>query len=165
MEILKEMCLDSGQWVYHCRSLHQLGMYFDFGGVRLGLRDLSTEGAHEMSIHVQVRVGVEWINDFHPEACQQNNLSYCDDQVVGFYNHMGSHGHVKVFNWGDDNAWETDFRHPDFGGDSLNWSDDVHFCMVNDHGGNSANIVSFFSPRRTRIAPCLPPRCGSARRT
>jgi hypothetical protein len=97
-----------------------------------------------MSIHVHVRVGVEWINDFHPTTCHQNDLSYCDDQVVGFYNHMGSHGHVQVFNWGDDNAWETDFRHPDFGGDSLNWSDDVHFCMVNDHGGNSANIVSFY---------------------
>lgn len=32
----------------------------------------------------------------------------------------------------------------DFGRDSLNWSDDVHFCMVNDHGGNSDNIVSFY---------------------
>ena len=97
-----------------------------------------------MGIHVQVRVGVEWINNFHKDKCQQNDLSYCDDQVEGFYNHMGDHGHVKVFDWGNDNAWETDFRHPDFGGDSLNWSDDVHFCMVNDHGGNSANIVSFF---------------------
>ena len=96
-----------------------------------------------MSIRVHVRVGVEWVNDFHNDSCEQNDLSYCDDQVVGFYNHMGSHGHVKVFNWGNDNAWETDFRHPTFGGDSLNWSDDVHFCMVNDHGGNNANVVSF----------------------
>lgn len=96
-----------------------------------------------MSIHVTVRVGVEWVNDFHADTCEQNDLSYCDDQVEGFLDHMGSHGHVKVFDWGNDNAWETDFRHPDFGGDSLNWSDNVHFCMVNDHGGNSNNVVSF----------------------
>jgi hypothetical protein len=92
---------------------------------------------------IQVRVGVEWVNNFHSDACHQNDLSYCDDQVEGFYNHMGNHGHIKVFDWGNDNAWETDFRHPDFGGDSLNWSDDVHFCMVNDHGGNANNVVSF----------------------
>jgi hypothetical protein len=94
-----------------------------------------------MAIHVRVRVGVEWVNNFHADACKQADLSYCDDQAVGFYDHMGNHGHTKVFNWGNDNAWETDFRHPDFGGDSLNWSDDVHFCLVNDHGGNWDNVV------------------------
>jgi len=97
-----------------------------------------------MSIHVSVRVGVEWINNFHEGNCQQNELSYCDDQVEGFYNTMGDNDHVKVFDWGNDNAWETDFRHPDFGGDSLNWSDNVHFCMVCDHGGNADNIASFY---------------------
>jgi hypothetical protein len=103
-----------------------------------------------MSIHVTVRVGVEWVNDFHNDDCKQADLSYCDDQVVGFLNHMGNHGHTKVFNWGNDNAWETDFRHPDFGGDSLNWSDDVHFCMVNDHGGNDGTNASFaFSKAHT----------------
>ena len=114
--------------------------------------DTPKEGS-AMSINVRVRVGVEWINDFHKDSCQQNDLSYCDDQVVGFYNHMGNHGHTKVFDWGNDNAWETDFRHPDFGGDSLNWSDDVHFCMVNDHGGNSSNVVSFwFSKAHTQCS-------------
>jgi hypothetical protein len=94
-----------------------------------------------MSIHVTVRVGVEWINNFHADACQQNSLSYCKAQAEGFYNHMGSHGHTRVFDWGNDNAWETDFRHPDFGGDSLNWSDDVHFCFYDDHGGNWGNVL------------------------
>ena len=39
---------------------------------------------------IQVRVGVEWVNNFHSDACHQNDLSYCDDQVEGFYNHMGT---------------------------------------------------------------------------
>ena len=48
-----------------------------------------------MAINVRVRVGVEWINDFRDDACRQSDLSYCDDQVVGFLNAMGDHGHVK----------------------------------------------------------------------
>ena len=62
-----------------------------------------------------VSVGVEWINNFHDGACSQNQLEYMDTHAAGFQNAMVSHGHVKVFDWGDDNAWETDFRHPDFG--------------------------------------------------
>jgi hypothetical protein len=96
-----------------------------------------------MGINVKVSVGVEWVQDFHKDACQQHDLSYTRSQAEGFYNHMGSHGHLQLFDWGDDNAWETDFRSPDFGGDSLNWSDNVNFCLVDDHGGNSDNVVSF----------------------
>ena len=61
---------------------------------------------------IPVCVGVEWINTFHSGACNQNNLSYRDDHAEGFYNHMDSHGHLKIFHWGNDNAWETDLRHP-----------------------------------------------------
>jgi hypothetical protein len=56
---------------------------------------------------------------------------------------MVSHGHSSVFDWGNDNAWETDFRNPAFGGggDALNWSDNVNFCYFADHGGNWSNIL------------------------
>ena len=94
-----------------------------------------------MPVNVSVRVGVEWIDTFHAEACKQANLSYCDDQAEGFYNAMGSHGHTKVFDWGQDNAWETDFTAPRAGGDSRNWSDDVHFCLYDSHGGNWDNAL------------------------
>ncbi len=88
-----------------------------------------------------VRFGVEWVNTFHNDACQQNNLSYRDDHANGFCNKMKAKGHTQVYNWGNDNAWEKDFRHPDFGGDSLNWLDNVHFCFYSDHGGNWSNIM------------------------
>lgn len=88
-----------------------------------------------------VRVGAEWINTFHSGPCAQDNLSYRDDHAVGFYNEMKSHGHTGVFCWGEDNAWETDFRHPSFGGDSLNWTDNVHFVFYSDHGGNWSNTM------------------------
>lgn len=89
-----------------------------------------------MSANVKVRVGAEWINTFHDDACKQGNLSYRDDRAIEFCNEMQERGHDKVFCWGNDNAWERDFRHPDYGGDSLNWIDNVHFLFYSDHGGN-----------------------------
>jgi Family of unknown function (DUF6345) len=94
-----------------------------------------------MGVNLQVRVGVEWIDTFHNDGCKQSNLSYCDDQAEGFYNTMGGHGHVRVFDWGQDNAWETDFTAPSFGGDSRNWTDNVHFCFYDSHGGNWDSVL------------------------
>jgi hypothetical protein len=90
-----------------------------------------------------VSVGVEWINDFHSDACNQNQLVYMNTHAEGFQQAMVSHGHSAAFDWGDDNAWETDFRNPAFGsgGDALNWSDNVNFCYFADHGGNWSNIM------------------------
>jgi len=86
-----------------------------------------------------VRTGVEWINTFSG-PCKQNNLSNRANDAEGFQNAMASHGHTRVFDWGDGNAWETDFRAPAFGGDALDWSDNVHFCYFADHGGNSGSV-------------------------
>ncbi len=94
-----------------------------------------------MSTTVKIRVGAEWIQDFHNDPCAQNNLSYRRTHADDFCNQMVAHGHTKVFEYGDDNCWETDFRHPSFGngGDSLNFSDNVHMCYYSDHGGNWNN--------------------------
>lgn len=91
---------------------------------------------------LKVSVGVEWAQRFHPGACNQTDLSWTADQAQGFYNHMGANGHTQIFNWGDDNAWETDFTHPAFGGDSLNWSDNVDFCFFDSHGGNNGTRLN-----------------------
>lgn len=87
-----------------------------------------------------VRAGIEWINSF-TDACKATGLSYCDDTAVGFLNAMKSRGHTEVFNWGNSNAWETDFRDPDFGGDDTNWIDNVDFAHFSSHGGTSAENV------------------------
>lgn len=86
-----------------------------------------------------IKVGVEWVNTYH-SPCVQNNLSYRDDHAVGFANKMVQKGHTLVFNWGNDNAYEKDFRHPDYGGDSLNWVENVHFVFYSGHGGNWDDI-------------------------
>ncbi len=90
-----------------------------------------------------ISVGVEWINTFHGDACSQNQLIYMNTHAEGFLNSMVAKGHTWGFDWGNDNAWETDFRNPASGGggDALNWSDNVNFCYFADHGGNWSNIL------------------------
>jgi hypothetical protein len=84
-----------------------------------------------------VRVGVEWVNLFHHDDpdCRQPDLRYSDALAESFLMGMRSFGHDDVFDWGNDNAWSSDFDHPDFGGDSLRWSDNVHLCFFAGHGG------------------------------
>jgi hypothetical protein len=84
-----------------------------------------------------VRVGVEWVGRFHHDGkeCDYIDLPSTGPVAEGFYQAMGSFGHDLIFNWGNDNAWSSDFDHPDFGGNSLNRIDNVHFCYFAGHGG------------------------------
>jgi Family of unknown function (DUF6345) len=90
--------------------------------------------------------GVEWIDHFH-DPCSQVNLSYRGKHALDFQNNMAAVGHKAVYAWGDDNAWETDFRDYAFGGDSYHpigpftGSEDVEFCYFASHGGNWSNIM------------------------
>jgi hypothetical protein len=91
-----------------------------------------------MAITLAVRVGVEWIETFPPEtqSCGiQWNLSHQRDQAAGFLGAMMGHGHQKIFHYAEKDVWPTDFEHPSFGGDSLNYIDNVHFFYYADHGG------------------------------
>jgi hypothetical protein len=87
-----------------------------------------------------VSLGVEWINNF-PDPCDQNELSYCDETSVGFYNGMISRGHLGRFNWGNSNAWERDFRDTVNGGDDHNWIDNVDFAHFSSHGSCSTTNI------------------------
>jgi hypothetical protein len=81
-------------------------------------------------------VGVEWVNNYHGTA---PNLAACDDDAGGFYNALGNKGWTKVFNWGDDNAWEEDFKSPEKpgGGTDTSWADNVDFAYFSGHGNQS----------------------------
>lgn len=87
-----------------------------------------------------MEVGVEWINNF-PAPCTQNTLSFCDETSVGFLNGMVSRGHTSVFNWGDGNAFETDFREASLGGNDGNWLDRVDIAHFSSHGSTGADNV------------------------
>lgn len=78
-------------------------------------------------------VGVEWVNQYHGFA---GELSACDDDAVGFYDTMGARGFTKSFNWGNDNAWEQDFKSPEKpgGGTDTSYADNVDFVYFSGHG-------------------------------
>ncbi len=100
-----------------------------------------------------VRTGVEWINTFSGLCTPGSNLSNRANVAEGFQDAMASQGNPAIFDWGDTNAWETDFRSPANGGDSTDWSDDVNFCYFADHGGNSSNV--FYIGFTARHNNCL----------
>jgi hypothetical protein len=77
-------------------------------------------------------VGVEWINNYD---C--HNPLGCEDQdAEGFYYELVNHdGWVGNFNWGDQNAWEQDFKRPDKGGTADYWVDATDFVYFTGHGG------------------------------
>ncbi len=111
------------------------------------------------------RVGVEWIEAYHeagPPCRPEADLHYLGHIAWSFLAAMGSFGHHEVFNWGNTNAWSSDFDHPDFGGDSLNWSDNVHFCYFAGHGresgfeGKRVQALAFSSNHTPpNLAPCF----------
>jgi hypothetical protein len=82
-----------------------------------------------------ISVGVEWVNNFSA-PCVNDDLVNRAECAEGFLDAMTARGFTSMFDWGDGNAWETDFRSNDNGGDALDWSDAVNFCYFADHGVN-----------------------------
>jgi hypothetical protein len=90
-----------------------------------------------------VSVGVEWVQDFPSTGCIEDQLAPDpQNNAEGFLSSMVETGNLSLFDWGDNNAWATDFIAPVFGGDSLNWSDNVNFCYFADHGVNDGTTMS-----------------------
>ncbi len=83
-------------------------------------------------------VGADWVNDYHGWA---NGLSACDDDTVGFYNVMKSKGWAGSFCWGNDNAWEKDFKSVAKGGSDDKMSDNADLVYFSGHGNTSGFYV------------------------
>jgi hypothetical protein len=78
------------------------------------------------------RVGIEWCEDY---AGDNNDLKYQNEEAEGFYNTISG---TKVFNWGNNLAWDQDFEEsgvgsPSAGTDSV-WADDVDIVYFCGHG-------------------------------
>lgn len=90
-------------------------------GLLLGALGVGCHGAHE--------VGVEWINICSP--CGNDNLDCRDNVAVDFYNILKAHGYRGLFNFGNANAWESDFKEPN----DRYWIDACDIVYHADHGG------------------------------
>lgn len=83
-------------------------------------------------------VGVEWCNLYHGSA---PDISGTAASAQGFKNKMQSlPAWSSRFDWGNDAAWEQDFKHagaPGGGTDSY-WVDNVHFAFFAGHGSSGS---------------------------
>ncbi len=78
------------------------------------------------------RVGIDWIDKYHGRA---QDTKHRKDNAEGFYNTINA---VKVYEWGDDLAWDTDFEQlgagsPSAGGD-VAYADNVDLAFFSGHG-------------------------------
>jgi hypothetical protein len=83
-------------------------------------------------------VGVEWCNLYHGSA---PNISGTDASAQGFKNHIQSlPGWSSRFDWGNDNAWEEDFKFTSApgGGTDPFWADNVNFAFFAGHGSSGS---------------------------
>lgn len=78
------------------------------------------------------RVGIDWVDKYHGRA---QDTKHRRENAEGFYNAISA---VKVYNWGDDSAWDTDFEQsgagsPSSGSDTL-YADNVDMAFFSGHG-------------------------------
>ncbi len=87
-------------------------------------------------------VGVEWVENYGP--CGFGNLPGLRTDAESFYNALGNIGWTKSFDWGDGNAWESDFEKSSVGGSDYYYGDAVDFAYFTGHG--SPDAFYFGSP-------------------
>lgn len=82
------------------------------------------------------RVGVEWVMNYHDPS---HNLGLTKADAEGFYNWLGIWGWQKTFDWGNDAAWEKDWRDCTLGGIDCGLGvDRAEFTFFSGHGSPSA---------------------------
>jgi len=84
-------------------------------------------------------VGVEWVG-----LSYEARLTNSESDAGRFYHHMSTTGgYSQEFNWGEWNAWESDFRATENDGNDSEWIDAVDMVYYKGHGNPGA--ISFTS--------------------
>jgi hypothetical protein len=117
-------------------------------------------------------VGVEWIMNYHDPA---HNLSLTKADAEGFYNWLGALGWAKKFDYGNDSAWERDWRDCTLGGGDCTFGVErtqfayfsghgspasFYFGIAKDYGGAWAGNARFQNVRWAAFSSCQTVRAG-----
>jgi hypothetical protein len=124
------------------------------------------------AVSANPRIGVEWVMNYHNP---QLNLGQTQPDAEGLYNWLGSIGWSKSFDYGNDAAWEKDWRdcslggidctlgvdHADFAyfsghGSPSSW----YFGVARDYGGAWAGNARFQNVRWAAFSSCQTVRAG-----
>jgi hypothetical protein len=99
-------------------------------------RSLSPEVSAPAAPDATMRVGVEWVLNYHNP---KSNLGLTKADAEGFYNWLGIWGWQRTFDWGNDAAWEKDWRDCTLGGIDCGLGvDRAEFTFFSGHGSPSA---------------------------
>ena len=88
-------------------------------------------------------IGVEWVGQYvgtGAPAANFGNLDTVDECLGGLYNIAADSATDWLwdFNWGNELAWELDWKAPRAGGDASAWADNVDLVAFSGHGlGNN----------------------------
>ena len=95
--------------------------------------DDEPSGYHPMSAYDEgvKEIGIEWVGVTASPALPNSGIN-----SGGFMNWMCTYGgYTGVFNFGELEAWEEDFKYTSIGGNDIAWIDAVDFAYYQDHGG------------------------------
>ena len=81
-------------------------------------------------------VGVEWCNNF-PDRASCDDLSHRDECAERFYDKLRDNGWIGRFCYGNNNAWERDFKDSDNGGWDQSYIDRCDIALVASHGNSN----------------------------
>jgi hypothetical protein len=119
-----------------------------------------------------LRIGVEWVMDYHNP---KSNLGQTKPDAEGLYNWLGSNGWIKTFNYGNDAAWEKDWRDCTLGGIDCSFGVDraeftyfsghgspaaIYFGIAKDYGGAWGGNSRFQNVRWAGFSSCQTLRAG-----
>lgn len=94
-----------------------------------------------------VSIGVDWVGQYTGTAspgAQYGNLSTTDECVAGLVNIANDFNTdwQWAFNWGNNNAWELDFKRPAAGGNAYRLADDVDLVAFAGHGTGNCFVFN-----------------------
>jgi hypothetical protein len=85
-------------------------------------------------------VGVEWVANFN--TCPANDLPNCTEpECMKLYNALVGDGWTGRFHYGNNAAWETDFKRSALGGSESSYVDSVDLALFCSHGSGAYDEV------------------------
>ncbi len=84
-------------------------------------------------------VADHWCEDYPGTG---NDLSSPNNTAQRFSDYLDGHGWTWLFDWGNNNAWETDYKRHDLGGNNNNWLDATDAFLYCGHGVTDALFLA-----------------------
>lgn len=81
----------------------------------------------------------EWCEDYPGTG---NDLSSPNNTAQRFSDYLDGHGWTWLFDYGNNNAWETDYKRVDLGGNNNNWLDATDTFLYCGHGVTDALFLA-----------------------